>query len=105
MAHHATVHPAVSSRLSGHGSRGQGEGFMADTLAGFVDEAWLLIEDGDFLGLQRAASHLSSCARALGQDFIRDVAGMMVVSAAEQEAERCHLFLAVIQREWNTVMG
>ncbi|WP_254277120.1 hypothetical protein [Halomonas sp. 3H] len=105
MAHHATVHPAVSSHLRGHGSREQAQGFLADTLAGFIDEAWLLIEDGDFLGLQHAASHLSSCARALGQGFIGDVAGMMAVSAAEQEAERCHLFLAVIQREWDTVMG
>ncbi|WP_373190931.1 hypothetical protein [Halomonas sp.] len=77
---------------------------MADILSNFVNEAWLMIEDEDFHALQHSASHLCSCARALGHAFISDVAGMLVVSASEEESERCHLFLAVIQREWNTVM-
>lgn len=112
MAYHATVHTAASSRLSERASRNQNsrdqnsrepvQGFMADALAGFVNEAWLLIENKDFLGLQQAASHLSSCARALGHGFIGEVAAMVAVSAIEQEADRCRLFLAVIQREWDT---
>jgi len=73
--------------------------FLFHHLADFIDEAWLLVEDGEFLRLQLAASHLTSCARALGQGFIGEVASMMAVSASEREAERCHVFLAVIRRE------
>lgn len=99
MEHHAAVHSSVSAGMNMMQTNIEEQEFLFKHLADLIDEAWLLVVDGDFLGLQQTASHLSTCARALGQDFIGEVAGMMAVSASVREAERCHVFLAVIRRE------
>lgn len=99
MAYPATGNSVGGSLVSGQGREANDQEFIINYLLEFNVDAWLLIEDGDFPTLQNAANDFASCARALGYGFIADMVGLMAVSAAEGDVERCHLFLAVIKRE------
>jgi len=79
-----------------------GQDPLARLVEGFLEEAWQQLEVDDFAALQRAATHLTACARVLGQGTIADMAALLAVAAEAWDGARCQRFVARIQQASRT---
>lgn len=100
MAHHPAADPALPPQMNAEAGGHPAASFLGVRLAPLLEQAWLHLQEEDFLTLQGEAAHLASCARVLGHGFLAEVAGMLALAASNREVERCELFLAVMRREW-----
>lgn len=75
------------------------DGFLDDRLTPLLDQAWEHLEAHDYITLEREATYIASCARALRHRFLADISGMLALAASHRDGERCELFLAVMNRE------
>lgn len=100
MAYHSAADHAQPARMSAGAAGRPAAVFLGDRLGPLLDQAWLQLQEENYLTLQGEAAHLASCARVLGHGFLAEVAGMLALAARNREAERCELFLAVMRQEW-----
>jgi len=76
------------------------DGFLDNRLPPLLDQAWEHLEAHDYITLEREATYIASCARALRHHrFLADISGMLALAASHRDEERCVLFLAVMNRE------